>query len=186
MGRQPKINWIDAFQSYVAGQSHRQIADAHGVTIGAVKQRSRLDDWTAKRRQIQDSQLVAPAEQSLEAIKQGAVTRWVKTVLGHLQRLTTMASCVELTPKRSDLAKDVQIMEGIVRSGRLMFELDKDSGSQAPRLGVVVHGNASITVGPAQQSRRMIPDQSNDTSGASDQTTVDVQGVSDTDQPLRH
>lgn len=159
MGRQPKIDWSMAFHAYVSGKTLQEIADEFGVALRTVKTQSAQNDWSLKRREIKESQLLNPPNESIEAYKHNCVSRWIRGIIGHLQKLTAMAGAVELRPKVSDLIKNAQLLESLVRSGRLMFELDKDTGSQAPRLGISVHGNASITIGSAQSSvRRALPE----------------------------
>jgi hypothetical protein len=134
-----KIDWSIAKDLYCNGMTAQDVADQMGIKCGTLQNRAKRENWSKDRALSRiGARVIQPS--SITELMNSEVQRWIKGAVRLTQRITDLANRTPVKPDLKQLRDATAVLEGIIKSGRAMFGLDKaqpvDSKLLAPTVQV--------------------------------------------------
>ena len=103
---------------------------------------------------------------SISAYANAQMEVWVRGAIRLTQRITDLANRTTVKPDLKQLRDATAILESIVKSGRAMFNLDKQQDAKREQVALLVRGDVQLVT----------------SGGAEAKAVIDVEQVSSSDQ----
>jgi transposase len=158
-------DWNIAKDLYCNGMTAKEVAEHCGCSVQTVQKRATVEKW-GKDRVFHREGLRITNPTSLTHYVNAQMESWVRGAIRLTQRITDLANRTSVKPDLKQLRDATAILESIVKSGRAMFNLDKQQDSKQQQTAILV----KVDVEPVTQ---LAPSQSPQA-----QSVIDVQEVS--------
>jgi predicted transcriptional regulator len=122
------IDWNQAKILRAKGLSYAKIAQELGCSLGAVSSRAHRENWNESARKAEDilqNHAVARAGDRFGELAEA----WVQEMVQDIQDSTSAIRKIKPGSNLRQLGEREQVMERLVKRGRLMFGLDQETKS---------------------------------------------------------
>lgn len=163
-----KCDWTIAKDLYCNGMTAKAVGEQMGVHPMTVQKRASRENWSKDRTMTrQGARVMTPT--SISAYANAQMEIWVRGAIRLTQRITDLANRTTVKPDLKQLRDATAILESIVKSGRAMFNLDKQQDSKREQVALLVRGDVTLVTGGSTEPKPVIDVQE---VGSSDQLTT--------------
>ena len=169
MPGKPVCDWTIAKDLYCNGMTAKDVSDQMNVSILTVQKRASREKWT-KDRSLSRSGARITQPTSITAYANTQAEIWIRGAIRLTQRITDLAQRTKVKPDLKQLRDATAILESIVKSGRAMFNLDKQQDAKQQQTAILVKVDVE-QVGQVSPERH-----------PQAQSTIDIQEVATSSQ----